>query len=91
MGCVKRTLILFLNFALICVLIDKRKPITGMGCLEFVMSRICLGLAFFFQTVALIAYIFLFDVLTYISVFTLWLGAILFGFHIKELLPDSKK
>ncbi len=55
------------------------------------MSRICLGLAFFFQTVALIAYIFLFDLLTYISVFTLWLGAILFGFHIKELLPDSKK
>ncbi|MCO8058091.1 hypothetical protein [Acinetobacter towneri] len=55
------------------------------------MSKICLGLAFFFQAVALIAYIFLFDVLTYISVFTLWLGAILSGFHIKELIPDSKK
>lgn len=39
MRCVKHTLILFLNFALICVLIDKRKPITGMGCLEFIMNQ----------------------------------------------------
>lgn len=59
--------------------------------MEFVMGKICLGLAFFFQTVTLIAYIFLFDVLTYISVFTLWLGAILSGFHIKELVQDTKK
>jgi hypothetical protein len=60
-----------------------------MGCLEFVMSKICLGLAFFFQAVTLIAYIFLFDVLTYTSVFTLWLGAILSGFHIKELIRGN--
>ncbi len=58
--------------------------------MEFVMGKICLGLAFFFQAVTLIAYIFLFDVLTYISVFTLWLGAILSGFHIKELVQDTK-
>lgn len=53
------------------------------------MSKICLGLAFFFQAVTLIAYIFLFDVLTYTSVFTLWLGAILSGFHIKELIRGN--
>ena len=40
MGYVKHTLIIFINFALIYALIDKRKPITGMGCLEFVkMSK----------------------------------------------------
>lgn len=32
MGYVKHTLIIFINFALIYALIDKRKPITGMGC-----------------------------------------------------------
>ncbi|HGJ9268709.1 TPA: hypothetical protein ACJX6A_001023, partial [Acinetobacter baumannii] len=28
---------IFIEIPIFCVLIDKRKPITGMGCLEFVM------------------------------------------------------
>jgi len=55
------------------------------------MNKTCLGLAFFFQVIALVSYVFLFDVLTYISVFSLWLGAILSGFNIKELIQDIKK
>ena len=48
--------------------------------------KILLVISFIFQLIAIVAYIFLFDLLTYISVFSLWLGSILFGFNFKELL-----
>ena len=53
--------------------------------------KILLVISFIFQLIAIVAYIFLFDLLTYISVFSLWLGSILFGFNFKELLKIPQK
>lgn len=72
------------------VLIDKRKPTRG-GLFGVCYVKKLLGLSFLFQVVALISYIFLLDVLTYVSVFSLWLGAILLGISAGELIQKNKK
>ncbi|MHA3054849.1 hypothetical protein [Acinetobacter sp. ANC 4633] len=52
--------------------------------------KIALGISFIFQLIAIISYIFIFDVVTYISVFSLWVASILFGVAVKEIQQAKK-
>ncbi|WP_162626668.1 hypothetical protein [Acinetobacter sp. CFCC 10889] len=52
--------------------------------------KVALVLSFMFQLIAIVSYIFIFDLLAYISVFSLWLGSILFGAGVKEALQTNK-
>jgi len=47
-------------------------------------------IAFLFQIVTLITYIFLLDTLMYISVFSLWFSGVLFGIGLRGQLNQNK-
>lgn len=54
------------------------------------MDKTIFCLVFIIQLIPLTIYIFLFDVWTYVSVFSLWLGAVFFGYSIARTWPHKK-